>query len=343
MDATYKTNRFRMPLLEIVGVTPTNMAYCIAFELLNSEKEDNYTWALRCLQSTIKESIAPRVIVTDRELTLMKSCALVFPDTKKLLYRWHIYRSVLANCKRLFQDKESLDAFYSSWNTLAESENEIAYVYNLSHLEVILQNYAFVLNYIKDVWLTPYNEMFVFSWTNTYLNFGNLTTNRVESQHAKLKKYLGSSQSDVESIISCIHQLVQSQATSIKASLEKSKHIVKHWFNTNQFRELRGFVSIDAFNLIFNESEQSKVVREDSYACGCKLGTIYGLPCVHELSIYINDSQPIPLASIDAFWKKLDLSPCVSLRDDDIDCTVELQMFAEQFKHHSRPGKFSLL
>ncbi|XP_038717231.1 protein FAR1-RELATED SEQUENCE 5-like [Tripterygium wilfordii] len=49
MDATYKTNRFRMPLLEIVGVTPTNMTYCIAFVLLNSEKEYNYTWALRCL------------------------------------------------------------------------------------------------------------------------------------------------------------------------------------------------------------------------------------------------------------------------------------------------------
>ncbi|XP_038717233.1 uncharacterized protein LOC120010514 [Tripterygium wilfordii] len=273
----------------------------------------------------------------------MKSCALVFPDAKKLLYRWHIYRSVLANCKRLFQDKESWDAFYSSWNMLVESENEIAYVYNLAHLEVILQNYAFVVNYIKDVWLTPYKEMFVSAWTNTYLHFGNLTTNRVESQHSKLKKYLGSSQSDVKSIVSCIHQLVQAQATSIKASLEKSRHLVEHRFNTDQFRELRGFVSIDALNLIFNESEQSKVVREDSYACGCKLRTIYGLPCEHELSIYVNDSQPIPLASIDAFWKKLDLSPCVSLRDDDIDCTVELQMFAEQFKRHSQPRKFSLL
>ncbi|XP_038678418.1 uncharacterized protein LOC119979867 [Tripterygium wilfordii] len=148
--------------------------------------------------------------------------------------------------------------------------------------------------------------MFVSAWTNTYLHFGNLTTNRVESQHAKLKKYLGSSQSDVESIVSCIHQLVQAQATSIKASLEKSRHLVKHRFNTDQFRELRGFVSIVALNLIFNESEQSKVVREDSYTCGCKLRTIYGLP------------------------------------DDDIDYTVELQMFAEQFNRHSRPGKFNL-
>ncbi|XP_038715553.1 two-component response regulator ARR6-like, partial [Tripterygium wilfordii] len=61
---------------------------------------------------------------------------MVFPDAKKLLCRRHIYRSVLVNCKRSFQEKKSWDVFYSSWNTLVESENEIAYVYNLSHLEV---------------------------------------------------------------------------------------------------------------------------------------------------------------------------------------------------------------
>ncbi|XP_038688751.1 uncharacterized protein LOC119987917 [Tripterygium wilfordii] len=55
MDATYKTNRFKMPLFEIVGVTSTNMTFCIGFVFLQSEKEDNYTWALNCLRSTMDE------------------------------------------------------------------------------------------------------------------------------------------------------------------------------------------------------------------------------------------------------------------------------------------------
>ncbi|XP_038679472.1 uncharacterized protein LOC119980749 [Tripterygium wilfordii] len=75
MDATYKTNRYRMPLLEIVGMTATNMTFCIAFVFLHSEKVFNYTWALRCLQSRMDGCTGPRIIVTDRELTLMNASA----------------------------------------------------------------------------------------------------------------------------------------------------------------------------------------------------------------------------------------------------------------------------
>ena len=99
MDATYKTNRYRMPLLKIVCVTATNMTFCIAFMFMHLEKVFNYTWALRCLQSTMDGCTGPRVIVTDRELALMNASAQVFPEAKKLLYRWHIYRSILSKCK----------------------------------------------------------------------------------------------------------------------------------------------------------------------------------------------------------------------------------------------------
>ncbi|XP_038698030.1 uncharacterized protein LOC119995588 [Tripterygium wilfordii] len=270
MDATYKTNRFRMPLLEIVGVTSTNMTYCIAFVYLNSEKEENYTWALRCLRSTMEECTAPRVIVTDRELALMNSCAVV-----------------------------------------------------------ILQNHPTAVNYIETIWLTPYKEMFVTAWTDSYLHFGNQITNRVESQHAKLKRYLGSTQSNLKSSVLFIHELIRNQISSIKASLEKSRNIIQHRFRTQHFQELWSFVSIYTLDLILTEFERYR--------------KCYGLPCAHEIAIHVNDGRPIPLASIDAFWRKLDLSPCVSLLNDDIDCAIEVQIFTEQFKKQSRPGKFSLL
>ena len=229
------------------------------------------------------------------------------------------------------------------WHILLESETDNAYLYNLSAFEVNLQGNSKVVNYIKDVWLTPYKEMFISAWRDTYMHFGNVTTNRAESQHSKLKRYLGTSQSDLESAVSFIHQLIQGQLTSIKVSLEKSKNIVQHRFKTEQFRELWGFISIDAFNLISLEFERSTVVGEDVYSCRCKLRTSNGLPCAHELAIYTNEGRPIPLGCIDEFWKKLDLLPCVSPRDGDINCSVDLQMFVEQFQHQSRPGKVSWL
>jgi len=46
MDNTYKTNRYRLPLLEIVGVTCTGMKFYVAFAYLEVEYENNFVWAL---------------------------------------------------------------------------------------------------------------------------------------------------------------------------------------------------------------------------------------------------------------------------------------------------------
>ena len=88
MDCTYKTNRYRFPLLQIVGVTSTNMTFFVAYVYMNAEKEDNYTWALTALSSLLDDNCLPSVIVTDRELSLMNSITSIFPKARHLLCRW---------------------------------------------------------------------------------------------------------------------------------------------------------------------------------------------------------------------------------------------------------------
>ncbi|XP_023739046.1 uncharacterized protein LOC111887096 [Lactuca sativa] len=80
MDATYKTNKYNLHFLEIVGVTSTNKTFSIAFAFMHDEKTSNYIWALTCLKLTINDSFCPRVIITDRVLALMKACKDVFPQ-----------------------------------------------------------------------------------------------------------------------------------------------------------------------------------------------------------------------------------------------------------------------
>src|SRR3954464_13395214 len=43
MDSTYKTNKYRLPLLEIVAVTSTDKTYSVGFAFLECEKEENFT------------------------------------------------------------------------------------------------------------------------------------------------------------------------------------------------------------------------------------------------------------------------------------------------------------
>ena len=178
MDCTYKTNRYRLPLLEIVGVTSTNLTFSVAFVYLEAERVDNYTWAIEKLQSLMFADRLPNVIVTDRELALMNVVRLVFPTTTNLLCRWHISKNVLGNCKKFFERKDKWEAFMLAWSVLVFSSKEDDYERNLRSLTTDYYTYPGVVKYVTESWLTPYKERFVAAWTNKVMHLGNVTTNR---------------------------------------------------------------------------------------------------------------------------------------------------------------------
>ncbi|GJY45963.1 RNA-directed DNA polymerase, eukaryota [Tanacetum coccineum] len=121
IDATYKTNVYNMPFVQIVGVTSTRKTFCIAFVFISEEKEENYKWAVEQLKWTLNECMHARVIVTDRELTLMNACEKVFPHANHLLCRWHI-----------------------------NSPTWISYTENYEKLQTFLSPYPRVLRYIQE-------------------------------------------------------------------------------------------------------------------------------------------------------------------------------------------------
>jgi len=101
MDCTYKTNRFRMPLLNIVGMTATNSTFFGAFAFLQKETEADYHWALQNLREVMPGVPPPGAIVTDRDLALMNAISTSFPaPTRNILCIWHINKNILARCKR---------------------------------------------------------------------------------------------------------------------------------------------------------------------------------------------------------------------------------------------------
>nr|KAJ0205206.1 hypothetical protein LSAT_V11C500287550 [Lactuca sativa] len=99
MDATYKTNKYNMPFLEIVGFTSTNMKFFIGFGFMDKEKESNYIWALNCLKSIIDRYDSSCVTVTDNEIALMNACEKVFPSAIQILCKLHISQSIFTNCR----------------------------------------------------------------------------------------------------------------------------------------------------------------------------------------------------------------------------------------------------
>ncbi len=67
IDATYKTNKYTMPLIIISGVTPLNTSYYIAFAFISKETYEVYKWLLECIKDLYQylDIPDPNVILTD--------------------------------------------------------------------------------------------------------------------------------------------------------------------------------------------------------------------------------------------------------------------------------------
>ncbi|KAI5402696.1 hypothetical protein KIW84_050336 [Lathyrus oleraceus] len=55
MDSTYKTNKYRQPLFEIVGMTSTELTFAVGFAYMESEQTENFCWVLEKLRVVCEE------------------------------------------------------------------------------------------------------------------------------------------------------------------------------------------------------------------------------------------------------------------------------------------------
>ncbi|KAL7164378.1 hypothetical protein ACSBR2_040315 [Camellia fascicularis] len=131
----------------------------------------------------------------------------------------------------MFETKDNGEMFIMSWNMLVISSSEEVYMQRLSLLYSEFSTYQDTLHYVASSWLDAYKSKFVAAWTDTFMHFGN---SRVESSHAKLKRYLGSSQGNFESNWTRIHNLLELQHSEIKSLFEKNKIVVQHDFKPTE-------------------------------------------------------------------------------------------------------------
>jgi len=133
IDATYKTNMYNLPFIQVIGVTSTSESFCVAHAFVSREREDNYIWVLKNIKSMLDKCMEPRVILTDRELALMNACAKVFPNASNNLCRWHIQMNIARSFKEAFTS-DDWDIFTKSWSRLCESPTVAIYEYNYDRL-----------------------------------------------------------------------------------------------------------------------------------------------------------------------------------------------------------------
>jgi len=95
MYSTYKSNMYKMPMFEVVGVTSTDLTYSVEFGFVTHEKEENFVWVLKMLRKFLTSKMnMPKVIVTDRDGSLMNAVGIVFPESYAMNYYFHVQANV---------------------------------------------------------------------------------------------------------------------------------------------------------------------------------------------------------------------------------------------------------
>ncbi|XP_012839916.1 PREDICTED: uncharacterized protein LOC105960297 [Erythranthe guttata] len=189
LDSTYKTNQCKLPLLEIVGVTPVGKKFTVGVVFMRHENEEHYTWVLQRLKRLFPPHTLPSALVTDRELGLLTAIENVFPTVPHLLCLWHINMNVGRRASKCFGNsrRQGFAFVVIPWQTLVTSVCEEDFNRNYRVLVDDYANHPQLIEYLQDTWLI-YKEKFVKAWTDLVFHLGNTSTSRVESNHRALKR-----------------------------------------------------------------------------------------------------------------------------------------------------------
>ncbi|KAH1223044.1 hypothetical protein GmHk_12G036039 [Glycine max] len=317
---TYKTKRYRLSLLDFVGVTPTTMTFSAEFAYLEGERVNNIFRGL-----FLRNDRLPVVIVTDRDLALMDAVKTVFSECTNLLCRFHIDKNVKAKCKSL------INYVMDNWGTLVDCPFEQEFIESFQKFQIACSPWPMFVDYVNDTWIIPHKEKSITVWTNKVMHLGNTITNKVESAYWALKRVSQISLEDLCSVWDAMNNMITLQHVEIKASFETSMHVTRH--------RLVGMVSRNALNEIAGEVERLRYLGNDPSSCGCVMKSTLGLLCACELSRYTVGSIPVDLVHM--FWRRLCFSD-QGLCEAEVSIKEEIETISKRFEELDVCGKLTL-
>lgn len=315
MDSTYRTNRYNMPLLHIVGCTNTNKSFTMATCFMRSEKTEDYLWALEALRRLVGERLQPQAISTDRELALVNAVGVVFPRARHILCAWHIGKNILAKCKKLFpvagsrttpSTLLSWEEFSLKWSMLVlRTLDREEFCQRWSDLKAQIPTEA--RDYIEYQWMTPWKERFCATFLQDVRHFGGLTTSRVEGCHAALKSWIPNASMSLRNVYKAVERHCARQLDICITEREIQRQSVPLSIRSKDFfKAVQTIVSHQALKIVNNEYE--KALQASTVPCNNYLSSCYGLPCSHTLREVIRtadahqEAPRLRFDHFDSFW-----------------------------------------
>jgi hypothetical protein len=320
MDCTYKTNKYKLPLLNIVALTGFNTVLPVAQCWLPREREEDYVWAMDIFRQFLVDMdiCLPKVILTDRDLASMNAVDQVFVGIPALVCRWHLNKNVLSKTRQVlgqvpvqnpapgqskFENTWQTDAFMAAFYLAVDARDEEEFETRKAELRRLSQVLS---DYLDNHWW-KYKTRFVRAWTDRYQHFGIRDTSFVEGTHAKCKIWLLGCHGDLYKVYLCLLPWWNAAATSTSLLAQRNMVRVPYLIQGNRFAAVTRVISVWALtqtHTLWEIARTTVFKRLDRYQCFGVFRRVHGRPCLHELIAMVesNGQRTLVPQDFDLHW-----------------------------------------
>ena len=319
LDATFNSNKNRMPILVAVGITNEGTTFPVAFCFIPAEAEDVFTFFFECLHSEVFPDLMPKVILSDQAkgILIAEKQGALSPCYLQLC-QWHVVQAMLkkyrgcghytaAEISRVYAHwEDQQDPRVATLQTLtwryAQSSSLLQLNANRGHLKAKLRPTEY--KYLAGIQVKE--KQFVTYYNYQRPNLGCEATLRSEGWHRVVHKVIHGQLSLTESA-----KRLAVKCNDIYSRLKIDERASKHRNPTslpfNGFDDLKGKVSLMALAKIEAEwlTAQTRLQANEQLDEDCNTYAIfqqYSLPCHHQLSRSIRQGTQIPLNLIHPRW-----------------------------------------
>ena len=307
LDATYKTNEYSLPLLNIVAVTGENTSIQLGVCFLRGETEEHYLWALRQIKDlqTDNKIPAPTAFFHDQDVALVNALETVFPGIPTLLCSWHVRKNVGKNAKTIGGSRM---ADIETWETVGENRRKrlkktneapaflefmqafeaciatpTQELYEERHQRLRTLN-PLVADYVDNQYFDLWKHKLVACYIDQITYFGTTTTSRVESAHYTMKSWLKTSKMNILELWGVLELLWESQHKEYERKMSDALIKVPSVFHTSEVRSFWARVVKQIFLWpLFETRKQWEVRNEGSSSCSGVFSRVNGRPCRHKI------------------------------------------------------------
>lgn len=198
VDATYRRNRFNMPLVNICGIDNFGGTIFLAFALINDEKKESYDWLFSKLREIWKSN--PIYFISDECKEIIQG--IIFNNflmlylllgieknfnSRRLLCAWHIQRNFVSKFTNLNKTHSELYDKILALPFITKEEKFQSTVEEALNSENLTENEKEYLNFKLES---------KYTWAKCFIKHrfgaGISTTSRVEGLHKVLQDFLNS-------------------------------------------------------------------------------------------------------------------------------------------------------